>query len=182
MAGLTAVGIRKDMGLFPGWMPLCYSKSKQNPWGLRAATRTLSIRNQSKLQSMKTKCTITGLGDELFVLFGQEKSRIWLFKRIPEGVTIPLPNGLFRELKQKVKRKLVWVYQRYQSTRNCHWDLLKQHAIAAQIKQYVPHDWHNVVIWAHDHDLGSCRTLLQCKWWSVMANREGLSVIDHLAE
>lgn len=56
---------------------------------------------------MKTKCTITGLGDELFVLFGQAKSRIWLFKRIPEGVTIPLPNGLFRELKQKVKRKLV---------------------------------------------------------------------------
>ena len=31
MAGLTAVGIRKDMGLFPGWRVLCYGKNKQEP-------------------------------------------------------------------------------------------------------------------------------------------------------
>lgn len=48
---------------------------------------------------------ITGLGDELSVLLGQEKSRIWLFNRIPDGVTIPLPNGLLRELNQ-VKKKM----------------------------------------------------------------------------
>jgi len=47
------------------------------------------------------KVAITGFGDELSDLLGQEKSRIWLFKRIPAGVTIPLPNGLFRELKVK---------------------------------------------------------------------------------
>lgn len=29
-AGLTAVGIKKDMGLFPGWRLLCYSQPKEN--------------------------------------------------------------------------------------------------------------------------------------------------------
>lgn len=44
---------------------------------------------------------ITGLGMEWFiVLFCQEKSNIWLFRRIPEGVIIPLPKGRFKELKR----------------------------------------------------------------------------------
>lgn len=44
---------------------------------------------------------ITSLGMEWFiVLFCQEKSNIWLFRRIPEGVTIPLPKGRFKELKR----------------------------------------------------------------------------------
>lgn len=51
--------------------------------------------------------TFTGFGEESFVLLGQEKSRIWLFKRIPDGVTIPLPKGLLRELQPNVERKLV---------------------------------------------------------------------------
>lgn len=55
-------------------------------------------------QCKKRECTITGLSDEPCVLLGQEKSSIWLFRRIPEGVTIPLPNGLFRELKQSHKK------------------------------------------------------------------------------
>lgn len=41
----------------------------------------------------------TGFGEKFSVLFGQEKSRIWLLRRTPEGVTMPLPNGLFRELR-----------------------------------------------------------------------------------
>lgn len=28
-AGLTTVGIRKDIGLFPGWRLLCYNQLKQ---------------------------------------------------------------------------------------------------------------------------------------------------------
>lgn len=60
----------------------------------------------------------TGFGDESFVLLGQEKSRIWLFKRIPDGVTIPLPKGLFRELQPKEERKLVWVFRSHQSYRS----------------------------------------------------------------
>lgn len=56
----------------------------------------------------KDKSDITRFGDELSVLLGQEKSRIWLFKRIPEGVTIPLPKGLFSELKQKIQ--VTWIY------------------------------------------------------------------------
>ena len=42
-------------------------------------------------------------GDVLWDLLGQEKSRTWLFRRIPEGVTIPLPNGRFRELAKEVQ-------------------------------------------------------------------------------
>lgn len=48
---------------------------------------------------------ITGLGMEWFiVLFCQEKSNIWLFRRIPEGVIIPLPKGRFKELKRNKKK------------------------------------------------------------------------------
>lgn len=48
---------------------------------------------------------ITGLGMEWFiVLFCQEKSNIWLFRRIPEGVIIPLPKGRFKELKRNTKK------------------------------------------------------------------------------
>ena len=47
----------------------------------------------------------TGLdGAELLVLFDQEKSSIWLLRRIPEGVTILLPNGRFRELEKNIKK------------------------------------------------------------------------------
>ncbi len=139
--------------------------------------------NKKSINSTNIKCTITGLGDEVFVLLGQEKSRIWLFMRIPEGVTIPLPNGLFKELKEpQVKRKLVLVQSFDDIIPLNHWDLLKQCATAVQLKNDVPHDWHNVVVWAHDHDLGSCCTLLQGKWWSVVVDREGLRVVDHLAE
>ena len=38
-----------------------------------------------------------------WVLIGQEKSKIWLFRRMPEGVKILLPKGLFSELKHKKK-------------------------------------------------------------------------------
>lgn len=54
----------------------------------------------------KKAAVITGLGDELSVLLAQEKSRIWLFNRIPDEVTIPLPNGLLRELNQVKKKKI----------------------------------------------------------------------------
>lgn len=41
----------------------------------------------------------TRLGAEwLAVLLGQEKSSIWLLRRIPEGVRRPLPKGRFKEL------------------------------------------------------------------------------------
>lgn len=48
---------------------------------------------------------ITGLGMEWFiVLFCQEKSNIWLFRRTPEGVIMPLPKGRFKELKRNMKK------------------------------------------------------------------------------
>lgn len=50
---------------------------------------------------VKPKVIHTGLGDELTVSLGHEKSRIWLLRRIPDEVTILLPNGLFSELKKK---------------------------------------------------------------------------------
>lgn len=62
---------------------------------------------------IKDKVT-TGLGNEPVVLLGQENARIWLFRRIPEGVTIPLPNGLFMELKTGIK---------YQSALSCQWEV-----------------------------------------------------------
>lgn len=37
------------------------------------------------------------------VLLGQEKSSIWLLRRIPEGVRRPLPKGRFRELGVEVR-------------------------------------------------------------------------------
>lgn len=61
-----------------------------------------TFHNQNIKMCIKDK-TITGLGKEPVVLLGQEKARIWLLRRIPEGVTIPLPNGLFMELKRGVK-------------------------------------------------------------------------------
>lgn len=33
-AGRTAVGIRKDLGLFPAWTLLCYSKKEKEKWEL----------------------------------------------------------------------------------------------------------------------------------------------------
>lgn len=46
----------------------------------------------------------TRLGAEwLAVLLGQEKSSIWLLRRIPEGVRRPLPKGRFRELRVEVR-------------------------------------------------------------------------------
>lgn len=88
--GRTAVGTRKDRGLFPGWSLLCCR--------MRNSCKN-SLNNQTVKIFLKAK-TITGLGNEPVVLLGQENARIWLFRRIPEGVTIPLPNGLFIELKQ----------------------------------------------------------------------------------
>jgi len=46
----------------------------------------------------------------------------------------------------------------------------------------VPHDRHDVVIRAHDHDLGGGRARLQGERRSVVADGEGLRVVDHLAE
>jgi hypothetical protein len=100
-AGLTAVGIRKDMGLFPGSMLLCYSYQG------RLRTKTLEIaQGDGQVNSLGkyVNVNITGLCSDVCVLFGQEKARIWLFKRIPEEVSIPLPNGLFTELhKNRIK-------------------------------------------------------------------------------
>lgn len=92
MAGRTAVGTRKDMGLFPGWTVLCYRNGKKIK---EEQLRTVLITRLSKAK------TITGLVDAPVVLLGQEKARIWLFRRIPEGVTIPLPKGLFMELNRE---------------------------------------------------------------------------------
>lgn len=36
----------------------------------------------------------------MVLLLLQEKSKIWLLRRIPEGVIIILPKGRFRELKR----------------------------------------------------------------------------------
>lgn len=61
---------------------------------------------------------ITGLGMEWFiVLFCQEKSNIWLFRRIPEGVTIPLPKGRFKELKRNTKKFHKSQSQRFEAFR-----------------------------------------------------------------
>lgn len=65
----------------------------------------------------KTK-EITGFGEEPVVLLGQEKARIWLFRRIPEGVTIPLPNGLFIELKTGINYQSALSCQRRVKIRN----------------------------------------------------------------
>lgn len=46
----------------------------------------------------------------------------------------------------------------------------------------TPHYRHDVVIWAHDHDLGCCCTTLQGKGWCVMLDGECLRVADHLAQ
>lgn len=62
-----------------------------------------SFNNQTFKICIKNTKTHTGLGEEPDVLLGQEKARIWLFRRIPEEVTIPLPNGLFIELKTGIK-------------------------------------------------------------------------------
>lgn len=108
IAGRTTVGTRKDMGLFPGWSLLRCRNSKK----MRNSCKN-SFNNQTIKMCIKDK-TITGLGKEPVVLLGQENARIWLFRRIPEGVTIPLPNGLFIELKTGIK---------YQSALSCQRDV-----------------------------------------------------------
>lgn len=66
------------------------------------------VENEIIIDAIKDR--LTGLAVQFCVLLGQEKSRIWLFKRIPEAVTIPLPNGLFRELKQPNVIQIILVF------------------------------------------------------------------------
>lgn len=55
-AGLTTVGIRKDIGLFPGWMLLCYRKSKK-----KKNTRINKYFNQSiNTESVKQNTQLPG--------------------------------------------------------------------------------------------------------------------------
>lgn len=42
-AGLTAVGIRKDMGLFPDWRLLCYSKNQTKQQDMAFNKKAINI-------------------------------------------------------------------------------------------------------------------------------------------